>query len=128
MKAQGRQWVWAIAALLLFALAFQGSRALFAPDEGRYTAVALEMLSSGDWIHPRLHQEVPHYTKPPLTYWMLATALNLGGSNEWAARAPNALLFSASVWMLSTPVGGVLAPTLTVTVAVLLRPEGSVMV
>jgi 4-amino-4-deoxy-L-arabinose transferase-like glycosyltransferase len=100
MKAQGRPRPWTIAALLLFVLAFQGSRPLFAPDEGRYTAVALEMISSGDWIHPRLHQEVPHYSKPPLTYWMLASALRLGGNNEWAARVPNALLFTTSVLML----------------------------
>ena len=100
MTGQGRHWVWAIAALLLFALAFQGSRALFAPDEGRYTAVALEMVSSGDWIHPRLHREVPHYTKPPLTYWVLASAFSLGGLNQWAARVPNALLFVAGVLML----------------------------
>lgn len=86
-------------ALLVFALAFQGSRALYSPDEGRYTAVALEMLRSGDWVHPHLHPEVPHYTKPPLTYWALATSLDVFGTNTWAARLPYALAFVAAVLM-----------------------------
>ena len=39
---------WAIAVLLvLIAFAFQGTRAIFEPDEGRYTATALNMLESG---------------------------------------------------------------------------------
>lgn len=90
----------AFAALLLFAFAFQGSRGLYFPDEGRYTDVALEMVDSRDWIHPRLHAEVPHYTKPPLTYWAVAAAIGLGGKNEWAARAPNAFAFALTVLML----------------------------
>ena len=89
-----------LAALLVFALAFQGTRALFAQDEGSYTAVALEMVASGDWIHPRLHYEVPHYTKPPLTYWTLAAGLAAGGVSEWSVRMPNALCFVASVLIL----------------------------
>ena len=32
-----------LVALFVYALAFQGSRGLWEPDEGRYTAVALEM-------------------------------------------------------------------------------------
>jgi len=40
---------WLVAALLLMlAFAWQGTRALWDPDEGRYTAVALQMLDSGD--------------------------------------------------------------------------------
>lgn len=79
----------ALAALLAFA--FQGTRALFDPDEGRYVDVALEMLSSRDFVTPHLNPEHPHYTKPPLTYWALAASLALFGQNEWAARLPNAL-------------------------------------
>lgn len=90
----------AVLALLVFALAFQGSRPLYSPDEGRYTAVALEMLRSGDWVHPHLHPEVPHYTKPPLTYWILAASLGAFGTNTWAARLPYALALVAAVLML----------------------------
>ena len=78
---------------LLVALAFQGSRHLVDPDEGRYTDVAHEMVDLDDWLVPRLDPERPHYTKPPLTYWALAASFRAFGSNEWAARMPNALAF-----------------------------------
>jgi len=84
-------------ALLVFILAFQGSRGLWEPDEGRYTDVALEMLRSGDFLNPALHHEVPHFTKPPLTYWSLASSIALFGHNEWAVRLPLALAFVFTV-------------------------------
>jgi 4-amino-4-deoxy-L-arabinose transferase len=90
----------AVAALLAFALVLQGTRPLFDPDEGRYTAVALQMLKSGDWLTPRLHHEVPHFSKPPLTYWSLAASMSLLGRNEWAVRLPNALAFVATVLLV----------------------------
>lgn len=90
----------ALAALLALALVLQGTRPLFDTDEGRYTAVALQMLDSGDWLTPRLHHEVPHFSKPPLTYWALASSMALLGRNEWAARLPNALAYAATVLLV----------------------------
>lgn len=85
---------WLVAGfLLVLALAFQGSRPLFDPDEGRYTAVALQMLESGNWLMPQFNVYQDHLTKPPMTYWALATSMALFGQNEWAARLPNALAF-----------------------------------
>ena len=89
--------------VLAFALLFQGSRGLWEPDEGRYTDVALEMLRLGDFLNPSLHHELPHFSKPPLTYWTLAGSFALFGRNEWAARLPLALAFAFTVlavyWM-----------------------------
>ena len=34
--------------LLVYCLAFQGTRGLWEPDEGRYSAVAMEMLRQGE--------------------------------------------------------------------------------
>ncbi|GEM_PF-5756267 len=82
--------VWILCAVL-FAFAFQGSRHVWDPDEGRYTAVALNMMGSGDWVVPRLHDEHPHFSKPPLTYWAVAASMEIFGKNEWAARLPNTL-------------------------------------
>lgn len=93
--------LWPLAVLLLYALAFQGSRGLFEPDEGRYTDVALEMLRSGDFLHPHLHPERPHYSKPPLTYWAIAGSAAVLGRDEWAARLPNALAFAATVLLVA---------------------------
>ena len=75
---------------------FQGTRGIWEPDEGRYSAVALEMLRTGDWLHPQLNDARPHYTKPPVTYWALAASFRVLGVNEWAARLPNALAYTAT--------------------------------
>ncbi len=82
---------------ILFALAvvlpFQGTRPLWSTDEGRYSAVALEMLDSGDWLIPHRNPDFPHYSKPPLTYWALAASMAVLGKNVWALRLPSALAF-----------------------------------
>lgn len=85
---------------ILLALAFQGTRGLWSPDEGRYTDIALQMLSSGDYLHPHLEPERPHYTKPPMTYWSIALSLRLFGHNEWAVRLPYALAFVLTTWLV----------------------------
>lgn len=90
-----------IAALMIVALAFQGTRGIWEPDEGRYSIVACEMIRTGDWIHPQLHHEAPHWTKPPLYYWAVASSLTLLGKNEFAARLPGALSFAATVLLVA---------------------------
>lgn len=87
-------------AALLYACALQGMRPLYSPDEGRYTDVALDMLDSGDWLHPMLHHEVPHWSKPPLTYWAIATSVAVFGHNEWAARLPSSLAFGLTILLM----------------------------
>lgn len=98
--ARKRRAVVTVLAAFLLAMSFQGSRGLWEPDEGRYTAVALEMLRLGDFVHPMLHREHAHYTKPPLTYWAIAASVRLFGRNEWAVRLPYALAFTATVLLL----------------------------
>jgi len=79
--------------LAVYCFAFQGRRGLFDPDEGRYSAVALQMIKSGDWVVPRTHPAQEHWAKPPLTYWAIAGSLLLFGHSEFAVRFPNALSF-----------------------------------
>ena len=93
-------WRWLIPALLLWAFALQGTRGLWSPDEGRYVDVALEMLKSGDWLRPHVHHEFAHFTKPPLTYWAVASSVELFGRHEWAARLPHALAFALTVLLV----------------------------
>jgi 4-amino-4-deoxy-L-arabinose transferase len=89
-----RRSTWALLALLvLMAFAFQGTRGIWEPDEGRYTATAINMLKSGDWLVPTVDGEHPHLTKPPITYWAIAASMATFGRNEWAARLPGALAF-----------------------------------
>lgn len=90
----------AIFALVAFALAFQGSRSIWDPDEGRYTLVALRMVKTGDWFTPFLHHHSPHFSKPPLTYWAVGGSIALLGQSEWAARLPNTLAFVTTVLLV----------------------------
>lgn len=89
-----RRSTWALLALLLLmAFAFQGTRGIWEPDEGRYTATGINMLEHGDWLVPTIDGEHPHLTKPPVVYWALASSFAVLGLNEWAARLPGALAF-----------------------------------
>ena len=91
--------LWTAAFAVALALAFLGSRGIWDPDEGRYTNVALNMLDSGDWLNPRRNDEVGHWTKPPLTYWAIASSILVFGTNTWAARLPIALSYLLCVWL-----------------------------
>lgn len=70
--------------LVLYSL-WLGSYPLFMPDEGRYSAVAREMLFTHDYITPKL-DGIPFLDKPILYYWLQALAMKLFGVKEWALR------------------------------------------
>lgn len=95
-----RPWLWALALGLLLGLGFQGSRGLWDPDEGRYTNVALQMVQSGDYLVPRRNAEAIHVSKPPVTYWTIAGAIDLFGHSEWSVRLPMALGYLATILMV----------------------------
>lgn len=75
------------------ALALLGLRGLWDHDEGRYTNIALQMLHSGDWLSPHRNDEIPHWSKPPLTYWAIAASVGIFGADGFAARLPIALAY-----------------------------------
>lgn len=103
--------------LLLIGVAFttQVPRPLFDPDEGRYVAAALEMIESGDWFTPRLRHDLPHLSKPPLTYWLAAGSMTLFGSSVAVARLPWTLSLLATALIVAAlarqfvPGGGMIA-------------------
>ena len=80
--AQTRVPLWLVALLCVMAFAFQGTRGLWDPDEGRYSSGGIHMEQSGDWLIPTVDGETPHLTKPPMTYWALAASFVLLGHNE----------------------------------------------
>jgi 4-amino-4-deoxy-L-arabinose transferase-like glycosyltransferase len=84
----------------VLALAGLGARGIWESDEGRYVGAGVRMADSGDWLTPRLDLDVPHLTKPPLTYWSVAASTQLFGRSEFAARLPNALAFLLTVLVL----------------------------
>jgi 4-amino-4-deoxy-L-arabinose transferase-like glycosyltransferase len=60
-------------------------RHLAKTDEGRYAEISREMVSSGNWITPRL-DGIKYFEKPALQYWATALADDVFGMNEFSAR------------------------------------------
>jgi 4-amino-4-deoxy-L-arabinose transferase len=82
-----------IAVILLFVALYLlplGARPLMTPDEVRYAELAREMISSGDWVVPRLNG-IRYFEKPILGTWVNALALAALGENAFAARLPQAI-------------------------------------
>src|SRR5205807_2679554 len=100
---------WWLAGLTLFTFLFLlGSRSLNEPDEGRYAEIAREMIETGDWLVPHFWY-VPHFDKPPMTYWLVGASMEVFGQNEWAVRLPLALAGLSGViaaWFLAKSLGG----------------------
>src|SRR5262245_45478897 len=67
--------------------AFAWVRDLWDADEGRYGAVALDMLRAGDWVTPR-EAGMRFMDKPALLYWMEMAAFSVLGATPFAARLP----------------------------------------
>lgn len=67
---------------------------LLDPTETRYATVAQHMLTSGDWVTPKLPsgQGLEAYlSKPPLHFWLTALSYSLFGIDEWSSRLPSFL-------------------------------------
>lgn len=62
-----------------------GARTLVPTDEGRYAEMGREMVTSNDWITPRLNG-IKYFEKPPLQTWMNAATFKAFGLGEWQAR------------------------------------------
>jgi len=93
---------WALLAFLALglALAFQGSRGIWRPDEGYYLTVASQMARTGDWLVPRLNVNI-FLEKPPLTYWGALVGFKLLGVNGWGGRLFNGLCFFLTVLLVA---------------------------
>ncbi len=71
-------------------LTLLGQRPLATPSEGRYAQIPTEMAQSGDWLTPRLNG-VLYIEKPPMYYWLAASAITIFGNGEWQLRLVPAL-------------------------------------
>ena len=60
--------------------------------------IARNMLTSGDWVTPRL-DGVIYLEKPPLIYWLIAITYKTFGVDDWAARIPLALSAIGLCWL-----------------------------
>jgi len=91
----------AAAAVYLFG---NGRTQLFDRDEPRYAQCSRQMLQTGDWVVPRLYDNI-RAAKPPGIYWCQATVMTVLGDTPFAARLPSslaavltALLLAVAIW------------------------------
>ncbi len=86
-----------------------------AQDEGYYGSISFEMAKSfemgksGDWLMPRFLDRYA-LTKPPLLYWLQATAVKMTGRKPIALRLPSILAGAATVAIVYTWLLGEGAP------------------
>ena len=81
-----------IIAITAFIMFFNlGGIPLLDPDEPVYAETPLEMIAFQDFLSPRIYGDY-WYDKPPLYYWLVATAFKLFGVSEFSARFPSAFL------------------------------------
>jgi 4-amino-4-deoxy-L-arabinose transferase-like glycosyltransferase len=90
---------WIVLALACLVLYFNclGSWTFTDPGESYYTEAAREMVESGDWIVPHLNYQI-YFSKPILTFWLIAGSYKLFGVSEFAARLPFALIAALMVF------------------------------
>ncbi len=61
--------------------------------------IAQNMLTSGDWVTPRLNG-IAYFEKPALRFWIVAVSYVIFGVSDWAARIPIALASVALCWLV----------------------------
>jgi 4-amino-4-deoxy-L-arabinose transferase-like glycosyltransferase len=78
-----RWWGWvALAAVWLVTIQV---RPMLDPDEGRYAEIPREMVTTGDWVTPRL-DGLKYFEKPALQYWATAAIYTVVGLSNWSSR------------------------------------------
>ncbi|GAA4380669.1 glycosyltransferase family 39 protein [Hymenobacter koreensis] len=95
-----RVWLWLFVAVLGAAFLINlNAWGVLETSEARYAEIGREMLTSGDWLRPRL-LGIQHFHKPPLTYWLTAAGLALFGGSAGAVRVLPVLAVLAQVGLV----------------------------
>jgi 4-amino-4-deoxy-L-arabinose transferase-like glycosyltransferase len=84
-----RWWGW-VALAVAWLITIQ-VRPMLDPDEGRYAEIPREMVTTGDWVTPRL-DGLKYFEKPALQYWATAAIYSLVGLSNWSSRLWTVLL------------------------------------
>jgi 4-amino-4-deoxy-L-arabinose transferase-like glycosyltransferase len=101
---------WVIFCALLVYLTGNALSPLWDRDEPRYAQCSRQMLQSDDWVVPRLYDEL-RTAKPPVIYWLQATAMAAAGAEEApmevqaaAARLPSGIAMVLTLLLVAIAV------------------------
>ncbi len=83
----------------IFFIPFLGGVHLFDWDEINFAEISREMLLTKDYLRVYINFE-PFWEKPPLFFWLQASAMSIFGVGEFAARLPNAICGVISLVLL----------------------------
>jgi len=85
--------------VVILAFGFQGARGIWQPDEGYYVGIAVKMNDQGQYLIPKLDEEI-FLDKPPLLYWGIVGGMKLFGQSEFAVRIFSGLCFALTVFLI----------------------------
>jgi 4-amino-4-deoxy-L-arabinose transferase-like glycosyltransferase len=97
-RVGGLRW-WGWLALLAMWLVTIQVRPMLDPDEGRYAEIPREMVTTGNWITPRL-DGLKYFEKPALQYWATAAVYSVVGLSNWSSRLWTVVLGFACLPMI----------------------------
>lgn len=88
-------WYLGVSCFLLFFIGLDSFPSID-PAEAYYVEAAREMVELGNYIVPHLNYQV-YFSKPIITFWLIAAAYKILGVSELASRLPFALLSTGMV-------------------------------
>jgi 4-amino-4-deoxy-L-arabinose transferase-like glycosyltransferase len=91
-----RDLLWLVAIALLTIATGIGLRDPWPADEPRFALIARDMVATGEWLIPRVGGDI-YADKPPLYFWLMATAIELTGSLRIAFLLPSFLAATGTV-------------------------------
>jgi 4-amino-4-deoxy-L-arabinose transferase-like glycosyltransferase len=94
-----RDLMWLLALALMLIATGIGWRDPWPADEPRFALIARDMVATGDWFMPRVGGDM-YADKPPLYFWMMATALKLTGSLRIGFLLPSLLAAVGTVLLV----------------------------
>src|ERR1044071_177307 len=91
--------LWLLALALLLIATGIGLRDPWPADEPRFALVARDMVTSGDWMFPRVGGDL-YSDKPPLYFWLLAIAYLITGSIRYSFLIPSFLAACGTLYLV----------------------------